>query len=259
MEVSLEVLGLLFLVAGVAGFIDAMAGGGGLLTLPALLAAGVPPTQALATNKLQSSFGSFSASWYFVRNGIVSLRDMRLAIVCTFIGSAMGAELVQQFDASLLTSLIPLLLIAISLYFLLAPQTRADSGKKPLPEALFALCVGGGIGFYDGFFGPGTGSIFTVCFVVLGHFSLVDATARTKVLNFTSNIAALTFFLIAGLPIWQIGLTMAVGGFIGARMGAKVVVTKGQKWIRPLVITMSMLMALKLLWEQHSQSFLSMF
>nr|WP_238787146.1 TSUP family transporter [Vibrio fluvialis] len=130
MEVSLEVLGLLFLVAGVAGFIDAMAGGGGLLTLPALLAAGVPPTQALATNKLQSSFGSFSASWYFVRNGIVSLKEMRLAIVCTFIGSAIGAELVQQFDASLLTSLIPLLLIAISLYFLLArrlAQIRAKS------------------------------------------------------------------------------------------------------------------------------------
>ncbi|MBN8211237.1 TSUP family transporter, partial [Bacillus sp. NTK071] len=87
------------------GFIDAMAGGGGLLTLPALLAAGIPPTQALATNKLQSSFGSFSASWYFVRNGIVSLKQMRLAIACTFVGSAVGAEAVQYIDASVLTSL----------------------------------------------------------------------------------------------------------------------------------------------------------
>ncbi|MDE1239079.1 TSUP family transporter [Vibrio aestuarianus] len=119
--------------------------------------------------------------------------------------------------------------------------------------------IGGGVGFYDGFFGPGTGSIFTVCFVVLGHFSLVEATARTKLLNFTSNIAALLFFLIAGLPIWEIGLVMAVGGFIGARMGAKVVVTKGQKWIRPLVIVMSMLMAAKLLWQQHPQWFQSIF
>lgn len=259
MDLSVELLSILFVVATAAGFIDAMAGGGGLLTLPALLAAGVPPTQALATNKLQSSFGSFSASWYFVRNGIVSLKEMRLAIACTFVGSAVGAEAVQYIDAGVLTSLVPLLLVAISIYFLLMPKTKQSEGKAKISEALFAFSVGGGVGFYDGFFGPGTGSIFTVCFVALGHFSLVEATARTKVLNFTSNIAALLFFILAGLPIWELGLVMAVGGFIGARLGAKVVVTKGQKWIRPLVITMSMLMALKLLWEQHQQWILSTF
>lgn len=134
MELTLEVLTALFLVASVAGFIDAMAGGGGLLTLPALLAAGLSPTQALATNKLQSSFGSFSASWYFVRNGIVSLKEMRFAILCTFIGAAIGAEAVQFIDASVLTSLIPILLIAISLYFLLAPSTRKIDGEPNLPK-----------------------------------------------------------------------------------------------------------------------------
>ncbi|USD65709.1 TSUP family transporter [Vibrio sp. SCSIO 43136] len=251
MELTFELLAILFLVAGAAGFIDAMAGGGGLLTLPALLASGMTPTQALATNKLQSSFGSFSASYYFVRNGLVDLKQMRTSIVCTFIGAVVGAEAVQYIDASVLTSLIPLLLIAISLYFLLAPKTQAQSGKAKLSEAMFALSVGGGVGFYDGFFGPGTGSIFTVCFVVLGGLSLVDATAKTKVLNFTSNIAALLFFALAGLPVWEVGLVMAVGGFIGARFGAKVVISKGQKWIRPLVIVMSMAMATKLLWQQH--------
>ncbi len=259
MELTLEVLTILFFVAGAAGFIDAMAVGGGLITLPALLAAGVPPTQALATNKLQSSFGSFSASWYFVRNGIVSIKEMRLAIACTFVGAAIGAEAVQYIDAGVLTRLIPILLVAISLYFLLMPKTKTHTGEAKISEAMFAFSVGSGVGFYDGFFGPGTGSIFTVCFVALGHFSLVDATARTKVLNFTSNIAALLFFVLAGLPVWELGLVMAVGGFIGAQLGAKIVVTKGQKWIRPLVITMSMLMALKLLWEQHHQWLLSMF
>ncbi|EGU48868.1 hypothetical protein VII00023_13702 [Vibrio ichthyoenteri ATCC 700023] len=259
MELSFEILSLLFLVATLAGFIDAMAGGGGLLTLPALLAAGVPPTQALATNKLQSSFGSFSATWYFVRNGIVSIKEMRLAIACTFIGSAVGAESVQHIDAGVLTSLIPILLVVISLYFLLMPKTREQQGQAKISEAMFAFCVGGGVGFYDGFFGPGTGSIFTVCFVALGHFSLVDATARTKVLNFTSNIAALLFFILAGLPVWELGFVMAIGGFMGAQLGARVVVTKGQKWIRPLVIVMSMLMAAKLLWQQHQQWLLSMF
>lgn len=258
MELSLDILTLLFFVASVAGFIDAMAGGGGLLTLPALLAAGVPPTQALATNKLQSSFGSFSASWYFVRRGIVDLKSLRLAIICTFIGAAVGAETVQYIDATLLTSLIPLLLIAISAYFLLMPKAKSLSGEATLSQAVFAFSVGGGVGFYDGFFGPGTGSIFTVCFVALGNFSLVDATARTKVLNFTSNIAALLFFILAGLPIWELGLVMAIGGFIGARLGAKVVISRGQKWVRPVVITMSMLMALKLLWQQHQPLLLSL-
>ncbi len=119
-------------------------------------------------------------------------------------------------------------------------------------------CVGGGVGFYDGFLGPGTGSIFALCFVAIAQLTLVEATAKTKILNFTSNIAALLSFILAGLPIWKLGLIMAVGGFIGARFGARVVVTKGQKWIRPLVIVMSMAMALKLLWEQHSQWLLSM-
>ncbi len=156
MDFSLEIIALLFLVAGLAGFIDAIAGGGGLLTVPALLAAGVPPTQALATNKLQGSFGSFSASLYFVRNGFVSLREMRNAIGCTFVGSAIGAELVQRIEAGVLTSVIPILLVCISLYFLLAPQAGKGGGTPPkLSDNVFALTVGAGVGFYDGFFGPG--------------------------------------------------------------------------------------------------------
>jgi uncharacterized membrane protein YfcA len=259
MEFSLDMVVILFAVASLAGFIDAMAGGGGLVTLPALLAVGISPAQALATNKLQSSFGSFSASYYFVKNGIVDLSKLWPAIVCTFIGAATGAKLVQHIDATLLTSLIPLLLVAISLYFLFSPSTKSISEQVPrLSESTFAFTVGSAVGFYDGFFGPGTGAIFTVCFVALGNFSLIEATARTKVLNFTSNIAALLFFIIGGLPIWKIGLVMAVGQFLGARLGAKIVVTKGQQWIRPLVITMSMLMACKLLWAQHQEWILSL-
>ncbi|EAS40965.1 hypothetical protein C9J48_14955 [Photobacterium profundum] len=255
MDLSFEILGLLFLVAGVAGFIDAIAGGGGMITVPALLAVGVPPAQALATNKLQGSFGSFSASLYFVRNGFVSLKEMRNAIVFTFIGSAIGALLVQRIDAGVLTSLIPALLVCISLYFLFAPQTGKGGGTPKLSENAFAFTVGTSIGFYDGFFGPGAGSLFTVCFVALAQFGLVEATARTKILNFTSNFAALLFFIMAGLPIWEIGLLMAAGGFIGARMGAKVVISKGQKLIRPMVVIISMVMAIKLLWEQNPQWF----
>ncbi|MGR5120399.1 TSUP family transporter [Vibrio astriarenae] len=253
MEVTFEILTILFFVAGLAGFIDAMAGGGGLLTLPALLAVGVPPTQALATNKLQGTFGSFSATLYFIRRGIVSLKEMRLAIACTFVGSAIGAKLVQYIDAGILTSLIPLLLLGISLYFLFAPQVDEERGTPKLSESMFAFTVGTGVGFYDGFFGPGTGSIFTICFVAIAQLSIINATAKTKVLNFTSNIAALLFFILAGLPVWELGLVMAIGGFIGARFGAKVVISKGKKFIRPLVVVMSMVMAIKLLLQQHPE------
>lgn len=255
MDFSYDIIALLFMVAGLAGFIDAIAGGGGLLTVPALLAAGVPPTQALATNKLQGAFGSFSASLYFVRNGLVNLSQMRNAIGCTFVGSAIGAELVQRIEAGVLTSLIPVLLVCISLYFLLAPQAGKGGGAPKLSDNAFALTIGAGVGFYDGFFGPGAGSLFTVGFVVIAQMGLVEATARTKVLNFTSNFAALLFFIFAGLPVWEIGLVMAVGGFLGARIGAKVVVTKGRKLIRPMVVIISMVMAIKLLLEQHPQWF----
>lgn len=156
-------------------------------------------------------------------------------------------------------SLIPIVLIAISSYFLFSSSVTPHPEDKPkLSEAAFAFIIGGGVGFYDGFLGPGTGSIFAVCFVAIGRYTLVAATARTKVLNFTSNIAALSFFILADLPIWELGLTMAIGGFIGARLGAKVVLGSGQKWIKPLVIIMSMTMALKLLWEQHQQWLLSL-
>ncbi len=259
MPIEIETLIGLFLVATTAGFIDAIAGGGGLLTVPALLFAGIPPAQALATNKLQSSFGAFSASLYFIQNKIVSLKDMWFIMLCTFIGAGIGATAIQHINPGILTQLIPALLIAISLYFLFVPSPKESTDINPKTSILFALCVGGAVGFYDGFFGPGTGSIFAICFVALGHLPLVQATARTKVLNFTSNLTALLLFILAGLPIWTVGLTMAVGNFLGARLGAKMVLLKGQKWIRPLIILMSIAMALNLLYKQHRDWILSIF
>jgi hypothetical protein len=251
MELSLEALSLLFFIAIVAGFIDAIAGGGGMLTVPALLSVGLPPTQALATNKLQSTFSSFSATWYFFRAGLLPIKSMIIAVVCTFVGAGLGALLVQRVHATLLIQIIPILLIIIALYFLFLPNVREQNGQPRLSDALFALCFGGGIGFYDGFFGPGTGSLFTLAFVMVGQLRLVEATARTKLLNFTSNFAALLFFILAGLPVWKAGFVMAAGGIVGARIGAKMAVLKGQQWIRPMVVTVSLIMALKLLLEAY--------
>ncbi|CAM3467458.1 MULTISPECIES: sulfite exporter TauE/SafE family protein [Yersinia] len=246
-----EVLGVLFLVALLAGFIDSIAGGGGLLTIPALLAVGVPPTQALATNKLQSVGGSFSASLYFIRCGAVNLKEQRLTITLTLAGSMLGAILVQHMQADILRQILPLLVIGIGVYFLLTPRLGELDRQRRLSALPFALIAGGGIGFYDGFFGPGAGSFYALAFVTLCGFNLAKSTAHAKVLNFTSNLGGLTFFILGGKVLWGIGLVMLVGQVLGARLGAHMVLTRGQKLIRPMIVVVSLVMSCKLLYDNH--------
>ena len=219
---SYELLALLFLIAMLAGFIDSIAGGGGLLTVPALLAVGLPPASALATNKLQSCGGSFSASLYFIRQRMVDLKQQKWAIILT---------------------------ISVGLYFLLSPTIGENDRKSRLTILQFAILPALVIGFYDGFFGPGAGSFYAVAYITLAGFNLTKATAHTKVLNFTSNLAGLIFFIAGGEVVWSIGLVMLVGQFIGARLGAKMVIAKGRKLIRPMLITVSTIMSIKLIYE----------
>ena len=251
-ELSLgyELLLLLFATGMLAGTLDAVAGGGGLLTLPVLLAVGLGPAEALATNKLQGSFGTFSSSLYFIRNGLVSPRNMLLPIMLTFAGSASGTLLVQILDSAFLTRIMPLFLIATALYFWFGPSIRNEARKQRIGHGLFALTVGLTIGFYDGFFGPGAGTFFTLGFVTLQGFNLIQATAHTKILNFTSNIASLIFFAAGGHVVWKMGLVMAAGQLIGGRIGAHLVHHRGTRLIRPLLVAVCILISLKLLFGQ---------
>lgn len=242
---------MLFAVATAAGFVDSIAGGGGLITIPALLAVGVPPVQALATNKLQSCGGAFSASYYFVSRGAVKLRNIRLAILMTFVGSVLGTLLVQEVDASVLERVIPFLMIGIVLYFLFSPRLSNDDSRQAISLTVFSCTAAVVIGFYDGFFGPGTGSFFTVAFVSLLGFSITRATAHTKVLNATSNLASLLFFILGGHVIWAVGLVMMAGQIIGARLGSRMVLSRGQALIRPMIVCVSLVMTVKLLWSHY--------
>ena len=147
--VSPLLLGVLFLVAILAGFIDSIAGGGGLLTIPALMAAGMPPANALATNKLQACGGSISATIYFIRCKVVSLSDQKLNIAMTFVGSMSGALLVQYVKADVLRQILPLLVICIGLYFLLMPKLGEEDRQRRMYGLPFALIAGGCVGFYD--------------------------------------------------------------------------------------------------------------
>ncbi|WP_439328365.1 TSUP family transporter [Lonepinella sp. BR2357] len=250
MEISLEILSLLFAVALVAGFIDAIAGGGGLIAIPALLMAGIPPVLALGTNKLQACGGSFSASLYFVRRNAVNLRQIWLLILMTFIGAVIGTVLIQHIDSSFIKKVIPFLVLAMGLYFLFTPTLGEEDRHQRFSFAGFAFTAGFGIGFYDGFFGPGAGSLLSLAFVTLLGFNLSKATAHAKVLNCTSNIASLIFFLLGGHVIWTVGLVMMCGQFIGANLGARMVLTKGKKLIRPMVVIMSFMMTAKMAYDQ---------
>ena len=246
---SPELVLLLSPVALLAGFIDAIAGGGGLLTIPALLWAGLTPVETLATNKAQAVFGSGMATFQFVRKGLVDPRGIALAVICTFVGSALGAVLVQRIDSAFLERLIPGLLIAFALYFWFSPRVSDLDSRQRIGASAFSLGIGLGVGFYDGFFGPGAGTFFAMGYIALLGYNLRRATAHTKALNFTSNLAALLCFLAAEQIHWPIALAMAAGQLIGAWLGAHLVLRHGTALIRPLLVTVSIAISGKLLWN----------
>ena len=243
---------VLFLVALLAGCVDAIAGGGGLITIPALLWAGLTPLETLATNKAQAVFGSGMATVHFVRKGFVEPRGIALAVLCTFSGAAAGAVLVQRLDNALLQGLIPALLIAFAFYFWRSPRVSDLDSHRRIDAPAFALTIGLGVGFYDGFFGPGAGTLFAMGYVALLGYNLRRATAHAKALNFTSNLAALLFFLAGGQIVWTLAALMAGGQLIGAWLGSHLVLRHGAALVRPVLVAASIAISGRLLWDRFS-------
>jgi uncharacterized membrane protein YfcA len=246
-NITLEIIVFLTLVATFAGFIDAIAGGGGLLTLPALLWVGIPPLNALATNKLQGCFGTATASLHFWHKGLLPIAQLKAAIVMTFLGAICGTLLVQHVNSSLLSAIIPWLLIGFALFFAFSPKANDLDRQARLSISAFGISACSLIGFYDGFFGPGTGSFFMLAVILLLGFNIIKATATTKLLNFTSNIASLVFFAIGGHVLWLTGLAMGIGQMIGAWLGSQLAIKYGGKVIRPLLVISSVSLSIKLI------------
>lgn len=234
-------------VGMLAGFVDAIAGGGGMVALPALLSAGLPPVAALATNKFQGIIGTTMAAVTYWRRGYLDLRRLLPAILATFAGSLTGALTVSQIDTSLLNIAVPVALIGIALYFLFAPRLSDADSTSRLPFAPLVPVMGFVFGFYDGIFGPGTGSFFTIGFVLLFGLGLTRATGSTKALNVTSNLAALLIFMVQGQVIWPAAIAMAIGQVAGGYIGARTGIRYGARVIRPLVVVVSIALALRLL------------
>lgn len=234
-------------LAVLTGCIDAIAGGGGLLMMPALLYTGLPVPLVLGTNKLQSSCGASVATWRYHRAGLFSVRASLPAMIAAFIGAAAGALVIQRFDAHVLRLVVPLLLMAAALYTLLSPRMEDAATTPRLSERAY-LPVSGSIGFYDGFFGPGTGQFFAATLVAFRGLGLTRATGLTKLLNLASNVASLIVFAFGGQVLWLLGLCMGAGSMAGAMIGTRLATRYGARLIRPLLVTASLALTGRLVW-----------
>ena len=245
--VHLDVLASLFVIAALAGALDAIAGGGGLVTLPALLLAGLSPVQALGTNKLQGAISALSSTSAFARRGLIEWKTALPVAGAAAVAGLCGALCASLLSPQLLRAVVPLLLIGIALYFGFSRALKTEDAAPRLALIPFACFVTPLIGFYDGVFGPGAGAFYMVAIVTLLGYGVLKATAHTKLANAASNLGSLCLFMLKGAVVWPIGLAMALGAFLGAQVGSRLAMRFGPKLIRPLLVAISCAMAIKLL------------
>jgi uncharacterized protein len=243
---TLSLLALLALVGFASGFVDAIAGGGGLLTLPALALTGLDPVAVVATNKLAGVFGTGSATLAFARAGKIDPKVMAEPALAALLGSLLGAFALPYAPRAALASLLPFILIGVAIYFALAPPMGESLRHARISPRVYALTLAPAIGFYDGVFGPGSGSFYMIGFLALAGFGLIGAIASARIANFGSNAGSLAIYAFGGHIALAPGLAMGVGAFLGARLGAHSALRAGARLARPLIVVVSCAMALRL-------------
>ena len=249
MELTAIHYALLFAAGLSGGFIDAIAGGGGLITVPTLLGVGLPPQLALGTNKAQSSCGTIIAVSRYARAGLVGWTEVRLAAALAFLGSMAGAWTLTLIGNDALRRIIPWMLLAVVVYVALSPRLGAQPTKARVDATLFGWTFGLSLGFYDGFFGPGTGAFWILGLVTLLGQELTRANAFTKVVNLASNLGSLLIFALHGQVAPWIALAMIAGQLIGARLGSGLVLKHGAGLIRGVFLVVVLALVLRLLWS----------
>jgi len=244
-------LGLLVATAFAAGTIDAVAGGGGLLTVPMLLSVGLPPAVALGTNKGQSSFGTLAATVHFWRTGALDRDRLVVQFGLGFVGSLAGAALVLRLSPAVLRPLVLVLLVCVAAVLTLRRDLGTTPRTPPAPAILLrrVAFLSAGIGMYDGFFGPGTGTFLILASVALLGDPMQRASANAKVVNLASNLAALTLFTLKGVVRWEIALPMAAAQLLGGTLGARLTVRGGDRFVRRVVLAVVVALVVKLAYD----------
>jgi uncharacterized protein len=251
--VDLDVSTILFLAffGFVAAFIDSTVGGGGLISLPALLGLGIPPYLALGTNKLAGTISSATSSVTFIRMGKYDKKLMALLFPVSLVGAYLGAKTVLFVPQEVLKVLVIVMMAGIFVYTLINKRFGETSSFQGLTT--FSLGLGIPltflIGFYDGFFGPGTGSFFVFLMVLLFGYDFVIAAGNGRILNLASNIAALFVFIVEGKVIFLTGLTMGIAMLLGASLGARLAIKTGVRYVRPLFLLVSVTLITKMIYE----------
>lgn len=248
-EVPLDMALMLIGAAFAAGFVDSIAGGGGLITLPVLLLSGATPLQALSTNKVQGVFGAATAAITYAASGHVNLRRQVGAASLAFLAGLGGALLVSSLPTEGLRLGLPVVLIAIAAFFAFKKGLDDTDRIERIRPAAFTAFFVPMIGFYDGLIGPGAGAFYMIGFVTLAGYGVLRATAHTKLLNFASNLGGLVAFAATGAPWWITGLAMGLAQVAGARLGSKLAMRVGAKVIKPLLVVTSTALALRLIWQ----------
>jgi uncharacterized membrane protein YfcA len=248
-EVATHLALILILAAFLAGVVDSIAGGGGLMTVPVLLLAGASPVEALATNKLQGTFGAGTAMLAYAKAGHVRPQDQLGMAAIAGLAGAGGALVAHLIPVEVLRIVMPVILIGVAAFFALKPGLTDEARVARISQPVFAVTVVPLVAAYDGFFGPGTGSFFMMGFVLLAGYGVLKATAHTKMLNFASNLGSLLVFIQTGATWWFVGLAMAAAQVAGASLGARLAMRVGAGLIKPLLVTVSVVMALRLLWQ----------
>jgi uncharacterized membrane protein YfcA len=243
---TLSLLALLAAAGFVSGFVDAIAGGGGLITLPALALAGLDPVAAVATNKLGAVFGSGSSTLAFHRAGKIEVRTMAAPAAAALAGSMVGALALPYAPRQALADALPFVLIAVALYFAFAPPLEDSLRRARVGPRLYALTLAPAIGFYDGVFGPGAGSFYMIALLTLAGCGLMAAMAGARFANFGSNLGSLAVYAFGGHIVVSAGLAVGLGAFLGARLGAGSALKAGARLVRPLIVIISCALALKL-------------
>jgi uncharacterized membrane protein YfcA len=243
-NLSLEILAFLFLVGVLAGFLDTLVGGGGLLAVPALLLSGIPPIYVLGTNKFQGSMGTGIATYLLFRKKKLNWQTVKKLMIASFVGSVIGGIIVQFIDTEVLSFVIPVVLVFIAMYFIVSPKPKAMS-SSPKSDSRFESYAVPGVGFYDGMFGPGAGSFFVMTGVMLKKLEIIEATILAKPLNFASNIAGFIVFFIFGHIAFVVGLVMMLGQWVGSFLGTHYLLKANPKLIRALIVISSLSMLAK--------------